>query len=203
MGDGLKRAFAAARATRKKGDMAKKTTTEKPTKKLTDKGRAATKAAMTPPPMRAANHEAKVIPMNAGGPALASVPAPVAEAVAITEITAQWSVAKRMEAQGKSEADKKKAEIIKHFGDPKKVIGYSDNHLNVTKSDDVDYADPRLATFLKEHGWWDALKKPEVLDPALVKSKALTEPELQKLLDSLTEEKPKFNQVKDAKEDKE
>lgn len=187
--------------------MAKKTTTEPKTKKkLTDKGSAATKAAMTPPPMRAANHEATVIPMhgNAGGPALAATasPAPVVEAVALTDITAQWSVAKRMEAQGKSEADKKKAEIIKHFGDPKKVIGYSDNNLNVTKSDDVDYADPRLATFLKEKGWWDALKKPEVLEPSKVQSKALTEPELQALLEELTEEKPKFNQVKDVKEDK-
>lgn len=168
---------------------------------LVDKGAGAMKKAMTPPPMMPAGDGATIIPINGGGPAVAAQAAPAA--VALTEVTKRWADAKRMEAQGKREAEAQRKVISKHFDDdPDKLIGYTDPNLEIKKSDDVDWSDPRLHTFLKEKGWFDALCKDPALDPDKVKSKALTEPELQAMLKQVTEKKPKFFQVKDAAEDK-
>ncbi len=186
---------------KKKGDGAVSTAT--PSKTVRDKGTEAMKKAMTPVPLPASEHTAEIIPINAGGPALAAAAAPAA--VAITEVTRQWSDAKRMEAQGKREAEIKRKEIIAHpdfGGDIEKVIGYSNSFVDIRPDTEVAWDSPALATFLKEKGWFESLCKPPVLDPEKVKSKALTEPELEAKIKELTTRKPKFFQVKDTAEDK-
>lgn len=182
--------------------MTKKTETKNKPKKVKDKSASATKAAMTPPPMRASGQEATIIPLNAGGPALAAQAAPVA--ATLVEVSRQWADAKRMEAQGKREADSKRKEMIdKHFeGKPELAIGFKNDFVDIKPDTEIDWTDPALHTWLKEKGWFEALCKPLVLDPELVRSKALTEPELEVRLAALETKKPKFFQVKDAPEDK-
>lgn len=195
--------------------------TEKPVKgedkKVKDKGAEAVKKAQTPAvktvATKAETPSSNVIQMfppppvavgaSAGGPALASSPAPAPEAevvdrVKLSEEYVSW---KAQESTAKKNYERIQKEIVGSFPTPKDAIGYKNDFLELGENATPDYNHPKLVTLLKEKGVWDKVKK-EVTDSEKVKSLAIMDEEIAEMLkdEVVCEPKPRFNQVKKDKE---